>query len=94
MMASNPDQPNQTSNSTMVRMAPHFSFIKKHRHDFRGYGTIEATGTASVGVSGGSVEGFAVLSQSLIDLRAVMSLTLPARRCYQSCKSTDTLHKD
>ncbi len=57
MMASNPDQPNQTSNSTMVRMAPHFSFIKKHRHGFRGYGTIEATGTASVGVSGGSVEG-------------------------------------
>jgi hypothetical protein len=36
----------------------------------------------------------AVLSQSLIDLRAVMSLALPARRCYQSCKSTNTLHKD
>ena len=52
MMASNPDQPNQTSNSTMVRMAPHFSFIKKHRHGFRGYGTIEATGIASVGVNG------------------------------------------
>ena len=36
----------------------------------------------------------AVLSQSLIGLRAAMSLALPARRCYQSCKSTDTLHKD
>jgi len=28
----------------------------------------------------------AVLSQSLIDLRAVMSLALPARRCYQSVR--------
>jgi hypothetical protein len=28
----------------------------------------------------------AVLSQSLIDLRAVMSLALPARRCYQSSR--------
>jgi hypothetical protein len=30
--------------------------------------------------------GCAVLSQSLIDLRAVMSLALPARRCYQSSR--------
>jgi len=29
----------------------------------------------------------AVLSQSLIDLRAVMSLALPARRCYQSSRN-------
>ena len=28
----------------------------------------------------------AVLSQSLIGLRAAMSLTLPARRCYQSSR--------
>ena len=28
----------------------------------------------------------AVLSQSLIDLRAVMSLALPARQCYQSSR--------
>jgi len=33
----------------------------------------------------GGEEG-AVLSQSLIDLRAVMSLALPARRCYQSSR--------
>ena len=36
----------------------------------------------------------AVLSQSIIGFRAAMSLALPARRCYQSCKSTDTLPKD
>jgi hypothetical protein len=29
-MASNPDQLNQTSNITMVRMAPYFSCNKKH----------------------------------------------------------------
>ena len=39
-------------------------------------------------------EGVAVLSQSLLGLRAAMSLALPARQCYQSCKSTDTLPKD
>ena len=30
--------------------------------------------------------GTAVLSQSLIGLRAAMSLALPARRCYQSSR--------
>ena len=39
-------------------------------------------GSAMKGQEGGA----AVLSQSLIDLRAVMSLALPARRCYQSSR--------